>query len=113
MSKTVELMFSKKHLTPSGFNTVLSYYICINLGMSPSILASFPNIPIQKREVVTPPTQLNPYWVSGALRTAGDGGFSIGLRKITGQIYFRFHIVQHVRDVLLMKLLITFLIVGK
>jgi hypothetical protein len=108
-------MFDKKHLTPSGFNTILSYYESINLGMSPSVLAAFPNILIQNREAVTLPTQLNPYWVtsSGALKTAGDGGFSIGIRKITGQKYFRSHIAQHVRDTLLMKLLITFFNSGK
>ena len=110
-AKAVELMFHKKHLTSTGFNTILSFYKSINLGMSPSVLASFPNISIQKREAVLLPLGLNPYWVSGF--TAGDGGFSIGIRKITGQIYFRFHITQHVRDTLLMKLLISFFNCGK
>jgi hypothetical protein len=44
---------------------------------------------------------------------AGDGGFSVGIRKITGQIYFIFHITQHIRDTLLMELLIIFLIAEK
>jgi hypothetical protein len=57
------------------------------------------------------PNLLNPYWVSGF--TAGDGGFSIGIRPITGQIYFRFHIAQHSRDILLMNLLINFFNCGK
>lgn len=44
---------------------------------------------------------------------AGDGGFSIGIRKETGQIYFRFHITQHNRDSLLMNLFVKFFDCGK
>ena len=44
---------------------------------------------------------------------AGDDGFSIGNRKNSGQIYFRFHIAQHWRDHLLMKLFILFFECGK
>ena len=50
-------------------------------------------------------------WVSGFV--AGDGGFSIGIRKNTSQIYFRFHIAQHSRDHLLMKMFILFFECGK
>jgi len=49
--------------------------------MSPSILASFPNIPIQKREAITPPTQLNPYWVSGTLLKLEMVDFLLELEK--------------------------------
>lgn len=45
--------------------------------------------------------------------TAGDGGFSIGIRPITGQIYFRFQITQHSRDNFLMNLFIHFFDCGK
>lgn len=89
----------KQHLTPTPkgrvFDTVLSYYASINKGITQQVLTAFPNIHIKGAVRMNPifPNLLNPYWVSGF--TAGDGGFSIGIRPITGQIYFRFHIAQH------------------
>lgn len=108
--KVVKLVYDKQHLTTSGFQAILSYYANINRGISPKIAAAFPNIskavrPEGRGSFLLPKT-LNPFWVSGF--TAGDGGFSVGIRSTTGQIYFRFHITQHSRDYLLMKLLIEF-----
>lgn len=114
-SKVIRLMETKQHLTFSGLSKVVSYYACINLGASPAVLESFPQletaaIELEKSKPILP-VSLNPYWVSGF--TAGDGGFSIGIRKITGQIYFRFHIAQHSRDIALMNMLILFFGCGK
>jgi hypothetical protein len=105
-SEVVKLMSKGEHLTPSGFLTILSYYASINNGISPAVKSNFPNIINQKKETVKLPLNLNSHWLSGF--TAGDGGFSIGIRKMTGQVYFRFHIAQHSRDVLLMNLFKTF-----
>ena len=58
-------------------------------------------------------TNLHPEWVSAERFVAGDGGFSIGIRKATGQIYFRFHIAQHSRDQQLMQMFISFFDCGK
>ncbi len=110
-SKAVELINKKEHLNSTGFKTILNYYASINRGMSSKVLASFPNIVVVDRIKPNTPENLNPHWVSGF--TAGDGGFSIGIRKITNQIYFRFYITQHSRDILLMKLLIKFFGFGK
>jgi hypothetical protein len=79
--------------------------------MSQQVLTAFPNIKGAVRINPILPDLLNPYWVSGFV--AGDGGFSIGIRAITGQIYFRFHIAQHSRDILLMNLFINFFNCGK
>jgi LAGLIDADG endonuclease len=106
-SKVVKLMAAKQHLTPTGFTTILTYYASINTGLSSTVSAAFPNIVgVEKEGQPILPDNLNPYWVSGF--TAGDGGFSIGIRPKTGQIYFRFHIAQHSRDVVLMNLFIKF-----
>ena len=110
-SKVVELMSLKQHLTSKGFKTILTYYASINKGISDSVSKAFSDIKPANRTKPVLPHTLNPYWVSGF--TAGDGGFSIGIRAITGQIYFRFHIAQHSRDILLMNLLITFFKCGK
>jgi len=101
----------KQHLIPSGFYTVLSYYVSINKGITQQVLTDFPNIKAAVRINPILSHILNPYWISGF--TAGDGGLSIGIRSITGQIYFRFHIAQHSRDMLLMNLLIDFFNCGK
>lgn len=97
---------NKEHLTPLGFKSVLSYYSSINRGSSKTVSNYFPDILKSKRPVFNLPLVLNPSWVSGF--SAGESGFSIGVRPTTGQIYFRFHIAQHSRDTELMKLFISF-----
>ena len=78
---------------------------------SPKVLSAFPNVVGVDRVKVNLPERLAPDWVSGFV--AGDGGFSIGIRKNTGQIYFRFHITQHSRDQLLMQMFVLFFKCGK
>lgn len=114
-SKVIDLMVSKQHLNPIGFNSVLSYYAKINRGVSPKVLLAFPEIKWTELNVdrvkVDLPENLHPEWVSGFV--SGDGGFSIGIRSNTGQIYFRFHITQHSKDKLLMQKFILFFDCGK
>lgn len=105
-SKVVELMVTKQHLTDFGFKTVLSYYASINKGVTTKVLSVFPDIVGVDKVKINLPENLQPERVSGFL--AGDGGFSIGIRENTGQIYFRFHITQHSRDLLLMQIFILF-----
>jgi len=99
-------MHKKQHLNSAGFQTILTYYVSINRGLSSSVLNIFPNIVGVDKINVNLPDNLNPNWVSGF--TAGDGVFFIGIRQVTNQVYFRFHITQHSRDSLLMKKLILF-----
>ena len=110
-SKVVELINKKEHLESKGFMTILSFYASINRGLSSAVLSSFPNVIGKERLKPNKPENLNPNWVSGF--TAGDGGFSIGIRKETKQIYFRFYLTQHSRDILVMELLIKFFGFGK
>lgn len=101
----VNMMANGLHLTAEGFNTILTYYASINKGISQTLLVYFPNIVPVLRPAVILPTFLNPFWISGF--AAGDGNFSVGIRP-TGQIYFNFNIAQHIRDILLMNLIISF-----
>jgi hypothetical protein len=75
------------------------------------VSAAFPEIIGVEKETVVLPENLNPLWLSGFV--AGDGGFSIGIRQETGQIYFRSHITQHNRDSSLMNLFVKFFDCGK
>lgn len=36
-SKVVNIIFNKEHLTPTGFNTILTYYASINKGMTSKV----------------------------------------------------------------------------
>lgn len=74
--------------------------------MSTTVKLAFPDIIPVKRPIVTLPDNLNPYWVSGF--SAGDGGFSLGIRLSNNKVYFRFHIAQHNRDLALLELFIKF-----
>lgn len=109
--EVVFLISNKEHLTEIGFIKILNFYHTINRGASLKIITLYPDIIKHKKIIHNLPVSLNPYWVSGF--TAGDGGFFIGLRPKTNQIYFRFHITQHSRDVELMKLLVSFFNCGK
>lgn len=110
-SKVVEMIKNKEHLTPLGFKKVLSFYSSINRGASKTVSNLFPDIVKAQRPVFALPLVLDPNWVSGF--SAGDAGFSIGVRITTGQIYFRFHIAQHSRDREMIKLFISFFKCGR
>lgn len=91
--EVVLMMDQKEHLNNEGLKKILDYYNTINRGASNLIKLNFPDINIIPKTKPNLPKNLNPYWVSGF--TAGDGGFSIGIRPKTKQIYFRFFITQH------------------
>lgn len=110
-TKVVDIISKKEHLNSTGFTTILSYYASINRGLSTTLSSLYPHVVGVDRIKPNLPDSLNPNWVSGF--TAGDGGFSIGIRSNTNQIYFRFHVAQHSRDVLLMELFIKFFGFGK
>lgn len=107
----VFMIDNKDHLNENGFKKILNYYNSINRKASLRIINQFPDISIIQKNQPNLPTFLNPYWVSGF--TAGDGGFNIGIRPKTKQIYFRFAITQHSKDLELMKLFINFFKCGK
>jgi len=51
----------KQHLIPSGFYTVLSYYVSINKGITQQVLTDFPNIKAAVRINPILSHILNPY----------------------------------------------------
>lgn len=110
-SKVVQIILKKEHLKKSGFLTILSYYASINKGATKKVLQYYPNIKPVIRISVNLPDKLNPFWVSGFV--AGDGGFSINIRPsnsyiLKQQVYCRFHIAQHIKEIKLMNLFIKF-----
>ena len=110
-SKVIQIILNKEHLNKSGFETILTYYASLNIGVSKKVFNYYPNIMPVKRGKVKLPLNLNPYWVSGFV--SGGGGFSIIVRPsksyiLKQQVSCRFHIAQHIRDIELMKLFSNF-----
>ena len=110
-SKVIQIILNKEHLNKSGFETILTYYASLNIGVSKKVFNYYPNIMPVKRGKVKLPLNLNPYWVSGFV--SGVGGFSILVRPsksyiLKQQISCRFHIAQHIKDIELMKLFSNF-----
>jgi len=93
------------HLTLEGFTSLLPYYASINLGVSKKVGLFFPNIIPVIRGLAILPSVLNPYWVSGFV--AGDGGFNAGIRS-NGNLFYSLSIAQHIRDLELMSMFISF-----
>jgi hypothetical protein len=104
-SKVVNMKSTKEHLMFKGFSTILTYYAAINCGPSSKVTKYFPNIEVVERPKIKLPLTLDPNWVSGFV--AGDGGFSINIRK-NNKIEFRVHVAQHSKDSDLLKLFINF-----
>ena len=72
-SKVVKLMSTKQHLTPIGFETILSYCASINTGLSPKVTVAYPNVIPADRVRVNLPTNLYPPAFPLSLRI-GDSG---------------------------------------
>ena len=99
------------HLTTIGFESLLQYYASINIGVSAKVNDFFPNIVPMLRGIAILPDTLNPHWVSGFI--AGDGCFNVGIRSSTGRLFYTLNVAQHIRDLALMNMLVTFFGCGK
>jgi len=115
----VELIKTKAHLNKQGFNKILSIRAALNRGLSDELSLSFPYIEalaLQKKPLVQNTDSMNPYWIAGL--ASGDGCFFISLRnslitKSGKSVILKFHVVQHSRDIELMKSLISYLNCGR
>jgi LAGLIDADG endonuclease len=98
----INLLNSKKHLTPSGINQIISLKSIINLGLSKKMKLEYPNILILKRKEYNPDSnRLNPNWISGFIE--GDGSFHIHIRKSNNNVTCFLSIGLNIREKLLLK----------
>jgi len=109
---------NKKHLSRQGFNEILCTKASINLGLSDELKIAFPDIkPISKPSTVVEDKNItNLNWLAGL--ASGDGCFYISIRntpntKLGKSIVLKFSIVQHSRDIELIKLIISTLKCGR
>lgn len=120
----IELLKIKSHLNKEGFHKILSIRATLNLGFSrlrrDELKLSFPHIIPVKRPLVKNLSITDYNWIAGL--TSGDGCFYVYLRNslttksVAGgvkSVTLKFHIVQHSRDIELIKLLIYTLKCGR
>jgi hypothetical protein len=104
-------MYKKEHLNLEGLQKVLNLKISMNKGSTPVLIKHFPNLKSLERPEVFLQENLDNYWILGFVE--GEGSFSIttiksSLYKTGYQIKLNFNIVQHSRDILLMRKFINF-----
>ena len=112
----IELMKVKAHLNKEGFNKILSIKASLNLGFNDDLNLVFPDIKAVKRPQVSNKNGLDYNWIAGL--ASGDGCFYVSIRnspttKSGKSVTLKFHIVQHSRDIELMKLLVFSLKCGR
>ena len=100
-------MSRKEHLTIEGLHKIVAIKASLNLGLSEELKVAFSNIIPMKRPLVIDQVIKNPHWVAGF--TSGEGCFMIQILKSSThntrfQVQLVFSIVQHSRDIKLMKI---------
>lgn len=111
------LVSRKEHLTPEGLQKLVGIRASINLGLSASLKAAFPNVtPVERLEVKDQKIQ-DPNWLAGFV--SGDGCFLIRIRIYEGITKtgftpkLEFKVTQHLREEQLMRSLEQFLNCGR
>ena len=116
LKNAITLIKNKEHLTTEGFKKVLSIRAAMNLGLSDELNLSFPNVIPFSRPSQQKLNNLNYNYIAGL--TSGDGCFYVSIRKSSNtklgkSVTLKFHIVQHSRDIELIKMLISTLNCGR
>ena len=108
----VDLLYNNRHKDEKGLNEILSIKASIGKGLSKTLLNLFPNIKPAIRNIISPPIDFNPLWVTGFVD--GEGCFYVKTSKInTGyKVSVYFSIAQHKRDILLLENLVIYLHCG-
>ena len=109
--EVVYIMNSKKHLKMEGLMEVLSIKAGMNLGLSKSLVESFPDVSQKARPWIINKDIPDPYWMSGFV--SGEGNFSLIIRanneyKAGYRTDIVFEVSQHLRDKLLLQKFIPF-----
>ena len=113
--EVVMMMKRKEHLTAEGLQKIINIRATINKGLSPLLKEAFPNSVAVPRPQVTQ-SSIHPQWVAGF--TSGDGCFKVNIRnskacKLGNRVNIIFVLTQHIRDELLLKVLIDFFECGQ
>jgi len=102
-----EIIKQDKHLTEKGLLEIIGLKSNLNLGLSFKLKEAFPNIIEINRGEYKFYGIPNPFWVSGF--TSGEGSFHIVTRNSNNEVFARFSIHLHIRDLEVLKGLSTYL----
>ena len=105
------VMYNKQHLGQEGLTKVVKLKTAMNKGLTPILSENFPDIKPVERPSIKLQVSLDPNWVAGFVEA--EGCFFITtikskLYKTGYQIKLNFNIVQHSRDIILMKSLVNY-----
>lgn len=99
----------KAHLNKEGFNKIIYIKAVLNLGFNDDLNLVFPDIKAVKRPQISNKNGLYYNWILGL--ASGDGCFYLSIRnspttKSGKSVTLKFHIIQHSRNIELMKSLV-------
>ena len=114
--EVINMMQRKEHITQEGLLTILSLKASMNLGLSENLKVAFPDIVPALRSRIDNISISHGEWFAGF--ASGEGCFYISVTKsLTNVCGFKvqsvFQITQHIRDVRLIRSLISYLDCGK
>lgn len=96
----IQLMNKGEHLTTEGLSKILNFKAYLNLGLSESLVNSFPNIIPVDRPLVECQEIKDSNWPAGFVSDHSEGCFGINItksktHKIGSQVQLRFTLAQH------------------
>lgn len=108
--KIALLMNDKEHLTPEGLLKIVAIKASINLGLSEKLSSIFLVEPYKRPEIKTLSIP-DPNWITGFAE--GDSSFFVNLyktkeTKTNFKLQLMFRISQHIRDIELLNLIISY-----
>ena len=113
--KAFNLIKLKEHLSEKGLLKLVAIKASINLGLPNNLKEAFPIItPIERPKYIFNGIT-DPYWLAGF--SSGDGSFDIKISssktsKLGSRVQLRFSIGLNIRDVELIKYLVTYFNLG-
>ena len=96
-----EIIKQNKHLTERGLLEIIGLKSNLNLGLSAKIKETFPSVIKVNRQNYKFKGIPDPLWVSGFI--CGEGSFQIIIRNSNNEVFARFSIHLHIRDLEVLK----------
>jgi len=91
-----EIINQGSHLTETGLLKIIGLKSNLNLGLPVKVKEAFPNVPKVNKSEYKFNGIPNPFWISGF--TSGEGSFQILSRSSNNELFARFSIHLHLRD---------------
>ena len=114
--RVIEIMSNNGHLSIEGIHQIINIKATMNLGLSDTLKYEFSYFTPVDRPIIVTQNIPDPNWIAGFV--TGEGNFDVKIsnsktHKIGYQVFLRFRVWQHERDIKLMELLKKYLGSGK